>query len=175
MTGEIERIVVALDAASENRAAIDTAARLAARWQAPLHGVFVEDDDLHPPGRPAVRPPGDARRRGRGADAAACRAADCAPLPSARGRNWRRRRGGTVSNGRSRSSHDAAASHDTVAVGPAIFSSPASPTRPIGGHFRVECRWWSVVEPGGVSFLLAHREGPGMARSRRCCTTASAG
>src|SRR5579862_9453673 len=46
MTGEIERVVVALDAASENRAAIATAARLAARWKAPLHGVFVEDDDL---------------------------------------------------------------------------------------------------------------------------------
>ncbi|HML11342.1 MAG TPA: universal stress protein, partial [Stellaceae bacterium] len=46
MTTEIERVVVALDATSENRAAIETAARLAARWKAHLHGVFVEDDDL---------------------------------------------------------------------------------------------------------------------------------
>ena len=46
MKGKVDRIVVALDAASEHRAAIDTAARLAARWDAHLHGVFVEDDDL---------------------------------------------------------------------------------------------------------------------------------
>ena len=46
MTAAVERVVVALDAASENRAAIGAAARLAARWKARLHGVFVEDDDL---------------------------------------------------------------------------------------------------------------------------------
>src|SRR4029077_3506266 len=46
MTSAVERVVVALDAASENRAAIGAAARLAARWKARLHGVFVEDDDL---------------------------------------------------------------------------------------------------------------------------------
>ena len=46
MTAAIERVVVPLDAASENRAAIDTAARLAARAKAPLHGIFVEDEDL---------------------------------------------------------------------------------------------------------------------------------
>src|SRR5258708_23244118 len=46
MTARIERVVVALDAVSENRAAIDAAVRLASRWHARLHGVFVEDDDL---------------------------------------------------------------------------------------------------------------------------------
>ena len=46
MSGAIERVVVPLDAASENRTAIDTAARLAARAKAPLHGIFVEDEDL---------------------------------------------------------------------------------------------------------------------------------
>ena len=46
MTGPIERIVVPLDAVSESRTAIDTAVRLAARAKAPLHGVFVEDEDL---------------------------------------------------------------------------------------------------------------------------------
>jgi len=45
-SGRIERVVVPLDAASENRTAIDTAARLAAHAKAPLHGVFVEDEDL---------------------------------------------------------------------------------------------------------------------------------
>src|SRR6266851_9513513 len=42
----IERVVIQLDAASETRDAIDTAARLGARAQAPLHGIFVEDEDL---------------------------------------------------------------------------------------------------------------------------------
>ncbi len=46
MSGPIERVVVPLDAASENRTAIETAARLAARARAPLHGVFIEDEEL---------------------------------------------------------------------------------------------------------------------------------
>jgi hypothetical protein len=46
MSGPIERVVVTLDAASENRMAIDTAVRLAARTGAPLHGLFIEDQDL---------------------------------------------------------------------------------------------------------------------------------
>src|SRR5207247_6701249 len=46
MTQRIRRIVVSFDAASETRIAIDTAARLAARWGVPLHGVFIEDEEL---------------------------------------------------------------------------------------------------------------------------------
>jgi hypothetical protein len=46
MSAEIERVLVALDAASENAAVLDTAARLAARAKTPLHGIFVEDEDL---------------------------------------------------------------------------------------------------------------------------------
>ncbi len=46
MTLRIRRVVVRLDAASESRPGIDTAAWLAARWRAPLHGVFVEDEEL---------------------------------------------------------------------------------------------------------------------------------
>jgi K+-sensing histidine kinase KdpD len=46
MTQGIKRVVVALDAASETGTAIDTAARLAARWRAPLHGVLIEDEEL---------------------------------------------------------------------------------------------------------------------------------
>lgn len=42
----IERVVVILDAASESRTAIDTAARLAARTKVPFHGIFAEDEDL---------------------------------------------------------------------------------------------------------------------------------
>lgn len=46
MTGPIERVVVALDATAENGSAIDVAVRLAIGARAPLHAVFVEDEDL---------------------------------------------------------------------------------------------------------------------------------
>ena len=46
MTQLIKRVVVSLDAVSEADPAIDTAARLAARWRVPLHGVFIEDEEL---------------------------------------------------------------------------------------------------------------------------------
>jgi hypothetical protein len=46
MTQEIERVIVPLDAASETVRAIDTAAHLAARWRVPVHGVFIEDEEL---------------------------------------------------------------------------------------------------------------------------------
>lgn len=46
MTQMIKRVVVPLDAASETGTAIDTAAYLAARWRVPLHGVFIEDEEL---------------------------------------------------------------------------------------------------------------------------------
>ena len=46
MTQGIKRVVVSLDAASETGTAIDTAARLAGRWRVPLHGVFIEDQEL---------------------------------------------------------------------------------------------------------------------------------
>jgi len=46
MTQQINRIIVQLDATSETATAIDTAARLAARWRVPLHGVFIEDEEL---------------------------------------------------------------------------------------------------------------------------------
>ena len=46
MTQEIKRVIVPLDATSETGTAIDTAAHLAARWRVPLHGVFIEDEEL---------------------------------------------------------------------------------------------------------------------------------
>lgn len=42
----IERVVVRLDAVSDSMAAITEAAGLAARWQATLQGLFVEDEAL---------------------------------------------------------------------------------------------------------------------------------
>src|SRR5579872_1367450 len=41
-----KRIVIACDASTENRVAIETGASLAARLNASVHGVFVEDAGL---------------------------------------------------------------------------------------------------------------------------------
>ncbi|MFZ2004137.1 MAG: hypothetical protein WB697_09170 [Stellaceae bacterium] len=156
MTGEIERIVVALDATSENRTAIDTAARLAARWKAHLHGVFVEDDDLI---RLANLPFARVVTLGFGVEAI--------DLQQAR----RQMRAFAE-----RARHELAAAarryqvewsfeieHDPAAgrIGAAEitdFLVCGTTSRPIGGHFRVECRWWSVVEPGSSPLLLAHSD-----------------
>ena len=46
MNDRVGRVVIPLDVASEGATAIETAARLAARANAPLHGIFVEDQDL---------------------------------------------------------------------------------------------------------------------------------
>jgi hypothetical protein len=42
----VRRVLIACDAVCENDAVIETAARLAARWDVALHGVFVEDEGL---------------------------------------------------------------------------------------------------------------------------------
>jgi len=56
MSGRIERVVVQLDAASDNQASIETAVRLAARAGASLHGMFIVDQDLlHLAGLPFAR------------------------------------------------------------------------------------------------------------------------
>ncbi len=154
MIGRIARIVVALDAVSENRAAIDAAARLAARWKIRLHGVFVEDDELL---RLAVLPFARQVTLGFGVEALtvaqaelqtwayAERARDELAAAARRyGIEW------TYEAVRGATSRITAATSDILVAG--------TSTRPIGGHFRIECRWWSVVEPSPASFLLAHRE-----------------
>jgi hypothetical protein len=156
MTGEIERIVVALDATSENRTAIATAARLAAQWKTHLHGVFVEDDDLI---RLARLPFARQVTLGFGVE----------PLSLQQARRQTRAFA-------ERTRHELAAAarrhhvewsfeivHDAAAslIGGAEvtdFLVFGTTTRPIGGHFRVECRWWSVVDPGSSSLLAAHRD-----------------
>jgi len=42
----VQRIIVACDAVTENRSGIETAAKLAALWNALLHAVFVQDESL---------------------------------------------------------------------------------------------------------------------------------
>jgi hypothetical protein len=154
--GLIERIVVPLDAASENRAAIDAAARLAHRWGAELHGVFVEDNDLLHLARLPF-----ARQVSIGAGVERLTAEEVE-------RQLR------VFAARARIEVEAAARrHDvpwSFEISPAAAADAAltrserdflvagTATRPIGRHFRVETRWWQVIERSAVSYLLVHRE-----------------
>jgi nucleotide-binding universal stress UspA family protein len=159
MTAGIERIVVTLDAASENRTAIETAARLAARAKAPLHGVFVEDEDLlHlaalPFSRQVTLAAGvedlTAEQLELHLRAAAERARTELAAAARRHRvNW----SFEIVRGRSAAALAYASASDLVVAG--------ALTRPIGGQFRVQCRWWSSVELSPGPFLLARREWSG--------------
>lgn len=152
----IARVVVPLDAASENRTAIETAARLAARARVPLHGVFVEDEDLL---RLARLP--FARQHTLGAAAEPLTSAHVElhlQLAAERARRAlvaaAERNDVTASfeivRGGSTSAFAAASETDLVVAG--------ALTRPIGTHFRIECRWWSSVEVAPGPFLLARGE-----------------
>jgi hypothetical protein len=154
MIGRIERVVVALDAVSENRAAIETAARLAARWKAELHGVFVEDEDLL---RFANLPFARQVSLGAGVETLTLQQVE------RQLRVFAERARREVSAAAQR--HGVEASFEIVGgtaagVGAAStdFIVVGSLTRPIGGHFRVESRWWSTVQPAAASFLLTHRD-----------------
>jgi hypothetical protein len=155
MTGAIERIVVALEAASENRTAIDTAARLAARWKTRLHGVFVEDDDLI---RLAHLPFARQVTLGFGVETLNLQQARRQMHAFAE----RARRDLAAAARRHRVEWSFEIVHGATAAGGVVATTDlfvaGTSTRPIGGHFRVECRWWSVGEPVPAAFLLAHRE-----------------
>jgi hypothetical protein len=175
MTQPIKRVVVSLDAVSEIAPAIETAARLAARWHVPLHGVFVEDEDLVglaslPFARQVTLATGlgpltkdhiedhfraSAERSRRELAAAAAR----------HDLQWSFQvvRGPLAAAARGRE-------HDFVVAG--------ATTRPVGDHFRVASRWWSLTantarplllakrqwESGGSIFALLRRRGPQSAR-----------
>ena len=155
MSGSIARVVVPLDAASENREAIATAARLAAHARVPLHGVFVEDEDLLRLARlPFVRhvmpgpglEPLSVETLERQLRAAAERARKELAAAAARHRiDWSfevvRRANGPLLV--------AASEHDLVVAG--------ALSRPVGGHFRVEWRWWSAIASIPGPLLLAQR------------------
>lgn len=156
MKGDIERIVVPLDAASENRAAIDAAARLAHRWGAQLHGVFVEDNDLlHLARFPFARQVSigagverlTAEQVERQLRAFAARARIEVEAAARRHDvpwSFEISEAAAVDAGLTRSERD--------------FLVAGTATRPIGRHFRVETRWWQVIEASAVSYLLVHRE-----------------
>ena len=153
MAGPIERVVVPLDAASESLVAIETAARLAAHAKAPLIGIFVEDEDLlHLASLPFVR------QVTLGAHAEKLTTEHLELHLRIAAERARRElfaaaqlHGVTASfeivRGASTSALSAVSERDLVVA--------CALTRPIAGHFRVECRWWSALEAMPGPFLLA--------------------
>ena len=155
MTQEINRVIVPLDAASETGAAIDTAARLAARWRVPLHGVFIEDEELI---GLASLPFARQVTLGAGVE----------PLTRDRVedhfRAFAERARSELAAAAER--HDVKWSFETVR-GPLApdmlggehdFVVAGAASRPIGGHFRIASRCWSWMAIAARPFLLARRE-----------------
>jgi hypothetical protein len=155
MTQEINRVIVPLDAASETGTAIDTAARLAARWRVPLRGVFIEDEELI---GLASLPFARQVTLGAGVE----------PLTRDRVEDHfrafaeRARRELAAAAER----HDVKWSFETVR-GPLApdmlggehdFVVAGAASRPIGGHFRIASRCWSWMAVVARPFLLASRE-----------------
>jgi nucleotide-binding universal stress UspA family protein len=152
VTPAIERVVVTLDAASENRAASDTAARLAARAKAPLHGIFVEDEDLL---RLASLPFARQTTLGAGAEPFTSEQVEL-HLQAAAERARQDLRAAAkrhavdctfeIVRGASEIVLSGVTERDLVVAG--------ALTRPVAGDFRVECRWWSSIEVATGPFLL---------------------
>lgn len=155
MNDFIERVIIQLDAASETREAIDTAARLAALAQAPLQGIFVEDEDLLglanlPFARHVTLGTGTERlipehverqlrvvaeRARRDLDTAAERHGVAWSFEIVRGSSERALAG--------------ASERDLIVAG--------ALTRPVAGQFRLGCRWWPSISAAPGPFLLARR------------------
>jgi hypothetical protein len=155
MTQEIYRVIVPLDAASETGAAIDTAARLAARWRVPLHGVFIEDEELI---GLASLPFARQVTLGAGVE----------PLTRDRVEDHFR-----AFTERARRELAAAAERHDVKWSFEPVRGPLAPdmlggehdfivagaaSRPIGSHFRIASRCWSWMAIVPQPFLLASRE-----------------
>jgi hypothetical protein len=155
MTKEINRVIVPLDAASEAGTAIDTAAHLAARWRVPLHGVFIEDEELIDlAGLPF------ARQVTLGAGLELLTKAHVEDYFRAFAERARRELGAAADR------HEVTWSFEVVR-GPLavdalrgerdfVVAGPA--TRPIGGHFRISSHCWSWMGTIARPFLLAKRE-----------------
>lgn len=154
--GRIDRVVVWLDSASEIRTALATAARLAARAKAPLHGVFVEDEDLlrlaRLPGMREITWKTGATRLAPGRIEEELRlAAEHARQELAAAAN---RRGLAWSFETVRGSSQGGPPHSTEGD----FVVACTMTRPIAGQFRLECRWLGRVGAiAGTVLLAGHR------------------
>lgn len=157
MSGTIERVVVSLDAAADNRGAIETAVRLAAGAKAALHGIFIEDEELlHVAALPFTRQ----LAPGIGVQPFTVEATELQLKAVAE-----RVRGELVAAAQR---HRVEASFEVVRGGSGAALSGVSERdlvvvgalgRPIAGHFRIECRCWSSIEIAPGPFLLARHGG----------------
>jgi hypothetical protein len=155
MTEDIKRVVVPLDAASEAGIAIDTAARLAARWRAQLHGVFIEDEELIglaglPFARQVILGTGlEPLTRDHVEDHVRAFAErvrrELAAAAERHGVRW------SFEVVRSPLAAGGFGGEDDFVVA-------GTATRPIGGHFRISSRCWSWTATITRPFLLAKRE-----------------
>jgi hypothetical protein len=155
MTERVERVVISLDSASEEETAIETAARLAAHVNAPLHGIFVEDEALlglaslpfaRQVGFGAAAEPLTVERAELQLRAAAERARqNIASAAEQEGVVW----SFEVLRGPPESAFAALSERDLVVA--------SALTRPIAGGFRVACRWWSSINIAPAPLLLARR------------------
>ena len=154
MTQPIKRVVVPLDVVSEADPAIDTAARLAARWRVPLHGVFIEDEELIGlAGLPFARQ--------------VTLATGLEPFTKDHIEDHFR-----AFAERLRRQHAAAAARHGVEWSFEVVRGPlaaaalgdehgfvvaGAATRPVGDHFRIASPWWSSAAVMAHPFLLARR------------------
>ena len=155
MNDQIGRVVIPLDAASEGGTAIETAARLAARANAPLHGIFVEDEDLLslanlPFARQvtlgAGTEPLTVERVEQQLRAAAERVRQAIAAAAERhGVDW--------SFEGVRGSLESVLSG--ISKGDLVVASALS--RPIAGQFRLEGRWWASISAAPGSLLMTRR------------------
>ena len=155
MTQPIKRVVVPLDAVSETGPAIDTAAHMAAHWRVPLHGVFVEDDELVClAGLPF-----------------ACQvtlATGLEPLTKDHIEDYFRAFAERIRRelAAAASRHGVEWSFEVVSgplgvaalVGEHDFVVAGAITRPVGDHFRIASRGWSLMSMITRPLLLARRE-----------------
>jgi nucleotide-binding universal stress UspA family protein len=155
MSSRIERVVVTLDATSENLTAIDTAARLAARAKAPLHGVFFEDDELLrlarlPFARETTRDAGTARFTAELIETQFHAAAEHAREELfAAAKRLGVEPSFEVVRGVAETVLASATERDLVVAG--------ALTRPVAEGFRTECRWLGLVDAAPGPFLLCRR------------------
>lgn len=152
MKEKIGRVVVPLDAASDNRAALDTAARLAARWHVPLHGVFVEDEELL--GLAGLPFAAQVTRRGR----EKLTRGDIEAHLRAFAERARRDLAGAAARHRVKSSFAVTRGPFSETLGAGDFVVAGAATRPVGGHFRVRSRWWTASATTRHPLFLAHRD-----------------
>jgi nucleotide-binding universal stress UspA family protein len=149
---KIQRIVVPLDAISERGAAIETAAQLALRWQARLHGVFVEDEDLL-----RLASLSFARQVSLAAGAEPLTPEMAAQQLRASAETARRDLAAVAARHHLRWSFEitrAMTSPEAIPAAEGDFIVVCGVSRPVGPHFRIPTGWNHEIEPASGSLLL---------------------